>query len=69
MIAISRQSELLRICRSSYYYSSQRDDTYNLELMRLIDEQFTRAPFYCVPKMRAWLRSVGIRSITKESDE
>jgi len=59
MIAISRQSELLGLCRSSYYYSSQRDDSYNLELMRLIDEQFTRTPFYGVPKMTAWLRVVG----------
>ncbi len=59
MIGISRQSELLGLCRSSYYYSSQRDDSYNLMLMRLIDEQFTRTPFYGVPKMTAWLRSVG----------
>jgi hypothetical protein len=59
MIAISRQCELLGLYRSSYYYSSQRDDSYNLELMRLIDEQFTRTPFYGVPKMSAWLRSVG----------
>ncbi len=27
--------------------------------MRLIDEQFTRTPFYRVPKMSVWLRSVG----------
>lgn len=59
MIAISRQCELLGLYRSSYYYSSQRDDSYNLELMRLIDEQFTRTPFYGVPKMNAWLRAVG----------
>ena len=59
MIPISRQCELLGLCRSFYYYSSQRDDSYNLELMRLIDEQFTRTPFYGVPKMNAWLRSVG----------
>jgi len=59
MLPISRQCELLGLYRSSYYYSSQRDDSYNLELMRLIDEQFTRTPFYGVPKMNAWLRSVG----------
>lgn len=61
MIAVSRQCELLGLCRSSYYYSSQQDDSYNLLLMRLIDEQFTRTPFYGVPKMTAWLRSVGYR--------
>lgn len=59
MIAISRQCDLLGLCRSSYYYSPQRDEGYNLMLMNLIDEQFTRTPFYGVPKMTAWLRSVG----------
>jgi putative transposase len=38
-IAVSRQCELLRLSRSSYYYSLTRDDEYNLELMRLLDEQ------------------------------
>ena len=32
---------------------------YNLFLMRLIDEQCTRTPFYGSPKMTAWLRSQG----------
>lgn len=31
----------------------------NLELMRLIDEQYTRAPFFGSPRMRAWLRAEG----------
>lgn len=59
MIAVLRQCELLGLCRSSYYYSSKRDDSYNLMLMRLIDEQFTRTPFYGVPKMTAWLKRMG----------
>jgi len=59
MIAVLRQCELLGLCLSSYYYISQRDDSYNLLLMRLIDEQFTRTPFYGVPKMTAWLKTVG----------
>lgn len=59
MTAISRQCELLELCRSSYYYSSQRDDRYNLMLMNLIDEQFTRTAFYGVPKMTVWLRTIG----------
>lgn len=59
MIAVLRQCELLGLYWSSYYYSSKWDDSYNLMLMRLIDEQFTRTPFYGVPKMTAWLRSVG----------
>lgn len=58
-IPIYRQCELLGLCRSSYYYQSQRNDSYNLMVMNLIDEQFTRTPFYGVPRMVAWLNVQG----------
>jgi putative transposase len=58
-IPICRQCELLGLSRSSYYYESQRDDRYNLMLMNLIDGQFTRTPFYGVPRMTAWLNGQG----------
>jgi len=54
-ISVSRQYELLGLSRSSYYYRSDRDDSYNEYLMRLIDEQYTRTPFFGVPKMTVWL--------------
>jgi putative transposase len=56
MIPIYRQCELLGLPRSSYYYEPERDDSYNQILMNLIDEQFTRTPFYGVEKMTAWLK-------------
>ncbi len=58
-IPIYRQCELLGLPRASYYYESQRDDRYNLMLMNLIDEQFTRTPFYGVAQMTAWLNVQG----------
>jgi hypothetical protein len=58
-IAVARQCELLGLSRSSYYYSSARDDEYNLELMRLLDEQYTKVPFYGVRRLMAWLRARG----------
>jgi len=58
-IAVARQCELLGLSRSSYYYSSTRDDEYNLELMRLLDEQYTKVPFYGVRRLMAWLRARG----------
>ena len=58
-ISVARQCELLGLSRSSYYYSSTRDDEYNLELMRLLDEQYTKVPFYGVRRLTAWLRSLG----------
>lgn len=59
MISLSRQCDLLGMSRSSFYYKSRRDDTYNDFLMRLIDEQYTRRPFFGVLKMRDWLRRQG----------
>jgi putative transposase len=58
-IAVSRQCELLGLSRSSYYYSSTHDDEYNLELMRLLDEWYTKVPFYGVRRLTAWLRAQG----------
>jgi putative transposase len=59
MISISRQCALVDLSRSSFYYRSLGEDEYNLYLMRLLDEQFTRTPFYGARKMQAWLRMQG----------
>ena len=53
------ECSLLGLARSTYYYEPQREDGLNLELMRLIDEQYTRTPFYGSPKMTHWLRREG----------
>jgi putative transposase len=58
-IPVFRQCELLDLSRTSYYYALGRDDSYNQLLMKRIDEQFTKTPFYGVPKMTAWLKIKG----------
>jgi putative transposase len=58
-ISISRQCELLGICRSGFYYKAIGESEYNLELMRLIDEYYTGHPFYGVRRLTAWLRDEG----------
>jgi len=58
-ISISRQCVLLGLPRASYYYASKGDDRYNQLMMNMIDEQFTKTPFYGVPRMTAWLRREG----------
>jgi len=45
--------------RASLYYEPQTETVENLELMRLLDEQYTRCPFYGVRRMRAWLACQG----------
>ena len=58
-ISILRQCELLGLPHSSYYYQPKGESPLNLKLMRLLDEQYTRTPFYGSPKMTLWLKSLG----------
>lgn len=60
-IPIYRQCELLGVSRAAYYYEPRAVSALNVEFMRLIDEQYTRTPFYGVPKMTAWLRRQGYK--------
>ena len=39
------------MARSSYYYEPAPESEENLQLMRLLDEQYTRIPFYGTRKM------------------
>ena len=56
---MARQCELVGLVRSSLYYEARPESEYNLALMRLLDEQFLRTPFYGVARMTAWLRREG----------
>jgi putative transposase len=58
-VSIARQCALLDLNRSTYYYTPQGENAYNLHLMRLIDEQDTKTPFYGSPKMTVFLRQLG----------
>ncbi len=58
-ISIRRQCELLGVNRSGLYYQPLGESQENLQLMRLLDEQYTRAPFYGSRKMAEWLRTQG----------
>jgi putative transposase len=58
-ISIARQCELVDLARSSYYSQPMPVSEENLFLMRLLDEHYTRTPFYGIKKMTAWLRTQG----------
>ena len=60
-ISIARQCDLVGLARSSYYYIAEGETAENLHLMRLLDEQYTRTPFYGVRRMTVWLRQQGYR--------
>ena len=60
-LSVSRQCDLLRLPRSSYYRPRVLPfvSTANLEIMRLIDEEFLRHPFYGSRKLRDYLNRNG----------
>ncbi len=58
-ISVRRQCQLLGINRTSLYYEPHAETVDNLALMRLLDEQYTRYPFYGVRRMTAWLVQQG----------
>lgn len=58
-LSVSRQCELLGLPRSSFYYPPVPPDPYDDLLMRLLDEQYTRTPFYGVDRMTVWLQQQG----------
>ena len=58
-ISVRRQCELLGVNRSGLYYEAVGESEENLGLMRLLDEQYTRTPFYGSRKMTEWLATVG----------
>jgi putative transposase len=50
---------LLGVNRAGLYYEPVGESEENLLLMRLLDEQYTRAPFYGSRRMTAWLATQG----------
>jgi putative transposase len=56
---VRRQCELLEFNRSSLYYEAGAETAENLALMRRMDEQYTKCPFYGSRRMTAWLTQQG----------
>jgi putative transposase len=58
-LSVRRQCELLGLARASLYYQASEVTATNLRLMRLLDEEYTRHPFYGSRRLTAWLISRG----------
>lgn len=72
-LSIRQQCELLNINRSSLYYKVKEEDKYNIDLMNLIDEEYTRHPYLGIIKMTKYLQELGypvnekrVRRLTRE---
>ena len=60
-VSITRQCRLLNINRSSYYYQQKPIKPEDLDLMRLIDEQYLKTPTWGSRSMRNHLRRLGYK--------
>ncbi len=60
-LSIVRQCELLTLSRATYYRNTDwvGESEENMGIMNLIDEEYTRHPFYGSRKMRDYLRRLG----------
>lgn len=58
-LSLHRQCELLGLNRSTLYYQPACESELNLELMRLLDEQYMKTPFYGWRRMTVYLQRQG----------
>ncbi len=58
-LSLVRQCQLLSISRGSVYYQRKGESAFNLELMRTIDEQYLKTPWYGARQMARHLRRQG----------
>ena len=58
-LSLVQQCKLLSIHRSGLYYTPCVESEENLAIMRLLDEQYFKTPFYGVRRLTAWLQQQG----------
>ena len=58
-LSVVRQCELIGMSRSSWYYRPTGDSERNLELMRVIDEEYLKMPWYGSRQMVRHLKRLG----------
>ena len=56
--SIRRQCDLIGLNRATFYWQPAGESPFNLALMQLIDQEYTRAPFYGYRKMTIRLNRV-----------
>jgi putative transposase len=58
-LSVRRQCVLLGLNRASFYYQAAMETADNLRLMRQLDQEYTRHPFYGSRKLTQWLQQQG----------
>ena len=65
-LSMRKQASLLQVNRNKKYYQPKGEDPFNLYLMKLIDQQYQRTPFFGVPRMTDYLNGLGLRPINEK---
>jgi putative transposase len=58
-LTIEKQCELVGISRSGYYYEPEIASKKTLSLVNIVDETYTRYPFFGTRKMASYLKRNG----------
>ena len=67
-LSLVRQCRLLGISRGSIYYQSKGESAENLVLMRQLDEQYLKTPWYGCLQMARALRRLRRGSLRKPQE-
>ncbi len=60
-LSVVKQCELLELNRSGLYYEPVKETAENLEVMRLMDEQYLKTPFYGLERMLVFFIVAGYK--------
>ena len=60
-LPVSTQLNLLSIPSSSFYYTPKGESEENIQILRLLDEQYFKTPFYGVLRLKALLIGLGYK--------
>lgn len=55
-LSIRKQCDLLCISRTKYYYKPQTESWVNLNIMKLMKEQYQKTPFYGFSRMYEFVK-------------
>lgn len=58
-LSVAAQCRILQVHRSGLYYQPRSESEENMIIMRLLDKQYFKTPFYGVRKLTVWLRGLG----------
>src|SRR5215211_1137829 len=58
-VSLVKQCDLLEISRSGLYYEPVKESQENLSIMRYLDEQYLKTPFYGVERLLVMLTILG----------